>query len=59
MKSFRARHGRVPPYPQITKFKLLKIAVVVSIGIYVGDLTGKTFQDTLLSIRDELWYPYT
>jgi hypothetical protein len=59
MNNFRARHGRVPPYPQIKKFKLLKIAVVISIGIYVGDVIGKSFQDTLLSIRDELWYPYS
>jgi hypothetical protein len=58
MKSFRARHDRVPPYPRLKKFKLLKIAVVISTGIYVGDVIGKSFQDTMLSIRDELWYPY-
>jgi hypothetical protein len=58
MKNFRARHDRVPPYPQLMKFKLLKIAVVISAGIYIGDVIGKSFQDTLLSIRDELWYPY-
>jgi hypothetical protein len=58
MKNFRDRHDRVPPYPQLKKFKFLKIAVVISIGIYVGDVIGKSFQDTLLSIRDELWYPY-
>jgi len=58
MKNFRVRHYRVPPCPRLKKFKLLKIAVVISIGIYVGDVIGKSFQDTLLSIRDELWYPY-
>ena len=58
MKNFRARHDWVPPYPQIKKFKLLKIAVVISTGIYIGDIIGKSFQDTILSIRDELWYPY-
>jgi hypothetical protein len=58
MKNFRAGHDRVRPYPRIKKFKLLKIAVVISIGIYVGDVIGKSFQDTLLSVRDELWYPY-
>jgi hypothetical protein len=58
MKNFRDRHDRVPPYPRIKPFKLLKIAVIISFGIYVGDVIGKTFQDTLLSIRDELWYPY-
>lgn len=58
MKNFRARHDRVPPYPRLKKFKLLKIAVVISTGIYVGDVIGKSFQDTILSIRDELWYPY-
>jgi len=58
MKNFRLRHDRVPPCPRLKKFKLLKIAVVISIGIYVGDVIGKSFQDTLLSIRDELWYPY-
>lgn len=58
MKNFRARHDWVPPYPRIKKFKLLKIAVVISTGIYIGDIIGKSFQDTILSIRDELWYPY-
>ena len=58
MKNFRDRHDRVPPYPRIKKFTLLKIAVVVSTGIYVGDVIGKSFQNTILSIRDELWYPY-
>jgi hypothetical protein len=58
MKNFRARYDRVPPYPRLKKFKLLKIALVISAGIYIGDVIGKSFQDTLLSIREELWYPY-
>lgn len=59
MKNFRARHDRVPPCPpRLKKFKLLKIALVISVGIYIGDVIGKAFQDTLLSIREELWYPY-
>jgi hypothetical protein len=58
VKDFTDRLDRVPPCPRIMKLKLLKIAVVVSTGIYVGDVIGKSFQDTILSLRDELWYPY-
>lgn len=58
VKDFRDRHDRVPPCPQIKRLKLLKIAVVISTGIYVGDVIGKSFQDTILSLRDEVWYPY-
>jgi hypothetical protein len=58
MNNFRDRHDRVPTYPRIKTFKLLKIGVVISTGIYVGDVIGKSFQNTILSIRDELWYPY-
>jgi hypothetical protein len=58
VKDFRDRLDRVPPCPRIKKLKLLKIAVVISTGIYVGDVIGKSFQDTILSLRDELWYPY-
>jgi hypothetical protein len=58
VKDFRDRCDRVPPCPRIKRLKLLKIAVVVSTGVYVGDVIGKSFQDTLLSLRDELWYPY-
>jgi hypothetical protein len=57
-KKFIDRHSRVPPFPQIKNFKLLKIAAVISTGIYVGDVIGKSFQDTLLDLRDALWYPY-
>jgi hypothetical protein len=57
-KDFSGKYDCVPPCPRIKKFKLLKIAVVVSTGIYVGDVIGKSFQDTILSLRDELWYPY-
>jgi hypothetical protein len=58
VKDFGEKHGRVPPCPQIKKLKLLKIAVVVLTGVYVGDVIGKSFQDTLLSLRDEICYPY-
>jgi hypothetical protein len=58
MKDVRHRLDRVPPCPRIKKLKLLKIAVVISTGIYVGDVIGKSFQDAILSLRDELSYPY-
>jgi hypothetical protein len=58
VKDYRDGCDRVPPCPRIKSLKLLKVAVVVSTGIYVGDVIGKSFQDTILSLRDELWYPY-
>lgn len=57
-KDFGGKYDCVPACPQIKKFKLLKIVVVVSTGIYVGDVIGKSFQDSMMSLRDELWYPY-
>jgi hypothetical protein len=58
VKDIKRKYDCVPPCPRIKKFKLLKIVVVVSTGIYIGDVLGKTFQDSILSLRDELWYPY-
>lgn len=57
-KDLRGKYDCVPPCPRIKKFKLLKIIVVVSTGIYVGDVIGKAFQESILSLREELWYSY-
>ena len=53
---YKEKHDRVPPFPQVKRFKLLKVVAIVSSGILIGDLIGKTFQDSMLDLRDELWH---